>query len=134
MKTLFKIALVAIVAVLGYNYFYGNETEQAQAEKIVDKVKDLGSDIKSLVMSEKEKYDEGKYDKAVDKFSDLISSVKEKISNIDLEKLEDKQKELKKAIEKLKEKHGDSEGEAEEKIEAEMQDLFDDIKKAVEEI
>ena len=73
MKTLIKIALIAIVAVLGYNYFYGNETEQAQAEKIVGKVKDLGADIKSLVVAEKEKYDEGKYDKAVSKFSELIS-------------------------------------------------------------
>ena len=58
MKSLIKLALVALVLILGYNYFYGDEAEQQQAEKIVGKVKDLGSDIKSLVMNEREKYDE----------------------------------------------------------------------------
>lgn len=134
MKTLIKIALIAIVAVLGYNYFYGSESEQEQAEKIVGKVKDLGADIKNLVFSEKEKYQEGKYDKTIDKFSDLISSVQEKISNIDLEKLEEKQEKIKKAVEKLKQEHGDMEGIQEEKIEKDIQNLFDDLKKAVDKI
>jgi hypothetical protein len=134
MKTLIKIAFIAIILVLGYNYFYGDDKEQEQAEKIVEKVKDLGSDIKALVMSEKEKYDEGKYDNAIDKFSDLINSVKEKISSIDFENLEKKQEELKESIKKLSDKTGEAEGKKEEQIEKEMQKLYDEIKKAVEEI
>ncbi|GLR20068.1 hypothetical protein [Portibacter lacus] len=134
MKTLIKLALLALVVILGYNYFYGDEREQAQAERIVGKVKDLGSDIKALVVSEKEKYDEGKYDKTVDKFSELINSVKEKISNIDLEKLEEKQQDIKKAVEELKEDSSDNNSQKEAKIKSEIQDLYDDISKVIEKI
>ena len=134
MKTLIKIALIAIVAVLGYNYFYGDEKEQEQAEKIVGKVQDLGSDIKALVLNEKEKFDDGKYDNAVDKFSELIASVKEKISNIDMDKLEEKKEKLKESIEKLKEKGESIKKEDTQSIEEDMESLFEDLKGIIENI
>ncbi len=134
MKTLLKIALIAIVAVLGYNYFYGDEKEQEQAERIVGKVKDLGSDLKALVLNEKEKYNEGKYDKTVEKFNDLISSVKEKISSIDLEKLEKRKDGIEESLKKLKKKTEDVTEEETKNIESEMQELLEDISKAIEDI
>ena len=134
MKSLIKIALLAVVIVLGYNYFYGDEKEQEQAEKIVSKVKDLGSDIKDLVLNEREKFDEGKYDNAIDKFTDLISSVKEKISNIDMDDLEEKKEKLKESIEKLKEKGESIKKEDTQEIEKEMESLFEDLKGVIEKI
>ncbi len=134
MKSLIKIVLLAAVVIIGYNYFFGDEKEQEQAEKIVGKVKDLGADIKALVVSEREKFDEGKYDKAVDKFTDLINSVKDKVSAIDLRKLEEKQERLKEAVEKIKEKASENSEVEGEKVGAEMEELLEDIRKSVEEI
>ncbi|WP_235295889.1 hypothetical protein [Portibacter marinus] len=132
MRTLIKYAFLVLLIILGYNYFFGSENEQEQAERIVEKVKDLGSDIKSLVVAEKERYDEGKYDETIDKFTELINSLKDRLSNIDLEKLQDQKKELEKSMEQLKEQKG-SDNEAEKrKIENEMQDLLEELKKSLE--
>lgn len=134
MKSLIKIALLAIVIVLGYNYFYGDQKEQEQAEKIVGKVKDLGSDIKALVMNEREKYDEGKYDNAIDKFSDVINNVKDKISNIDRDKLEEKKKKIEGTLKEWKEKGSSVTKDEARMIERDMEDLFDDLKRTIDRI
>ncbi len=134
MKSLIKIAILALLLILGYNYFLGNDQEKEQAEKIVDKVKALGSEIKTLVVSEKNKFDEGKYDNTINKFTELIASVKEKISNIDYDNLESKKTELEKSIQKLKEKGQELNQEDTSKLENEMESLFKELEQVIEKI
>lgn len=134
MKTLIKIAFLALILILGYNYFMGDEKEKEQAEQIVDKVKALGSDIKGLVVSEKEKYDEGKYDNAINKFSELITSLKDKISSIDYNQLEDKKSEIENSLEKLKESNGELNADEKGKLTEEMEGLFLELQQAIEKI
>lgn len=109
MKSLFKLALILIVAVVVYNYFFGTTEERQQSERIVSEVKDLGKSAWNLLKSEKEKFDAGKYDDAVNKIGDLIASLKEKAETVqdsgildDIAQLERKRDELERRIERNK--------------------------------
>lgn len=101
MKSILKLLAVLVVGILIYNYFMGSDAEKQQSKEIFQKVKDLGQDAWGLLKSEKDKYDEGKYDGALDKISSLLGDLKDKaetISDSDLldriRDLEDKKDEL----------------------------------------
>lgn len=82
MRSILKFAFIAIIGLISYNYFYGNEEEKARSEKVVEGVKDVFISVKDLVKSEKEKLDEGKYDSALDKIGGLFKDFKEKTENV----------------------------------------------------
>lgn len=67
-----------------YNYFFGTAEEKAQSKEIFSDIKDLTKSAVGLLKSERQKFDEGKYDDAVDKIGGLIDNLKGKA-----EKLED---------------------------------------------
>ena len=77
-KNLLKIGAFLVIALLGYNYFLGDETEKAQSREIVGKVGDLGKDAWNLLKSERQKLKDGKYDDALDKLDGLYQSLKGK--------------------------------------------------------
>ena len=83
-KLLFKyvipLALLIAVGLVGYNYFYGTPEEQESSKQIISKVKGLGQDVLNLLKSEKQKFDDGKYDDAMDKISSSLSYLKQKVS------------------------------------------------------
>lgn len=100
-KSLLKIGVLLIIGILAYNYFLGSEKEKAQSEEIFGEVRELGKAAWGLLKSEKEKFDEGKYDEAVDKIGNLFESLREKARDIKdsgaldkLAELEKKRKEL----------------------------------------
>lgn len=78
MKSLIKLAVLLIIGILVYNYFFGNEQEQKQSQAIFNEARDLGEAAWNLLKSEKEKFDQGKYDGALDKIGNLIDSLKDK--------------------------------------------------------
>lgn len=82
LKSLFRLAIIVIIGVLVYNYFLGSETEKAQSKKVFNGAKELVVSVKDIVKSEKNKFDEGKYDKALDKVGNLFQTMKEKGSEI----------------------------------------------------
>lgn len=106
-KSLFKLALILVVGILVYNYFLGNATEQQNAKEVFGKIKEVGVAVKDLVKSEKEKFDEGKYDEALDKIGGLFDDLKQKAKDIDenyvdrIAQLEDKRKELEERLKNL---------------------------------
>lgn len=79
-KFLIKFGLVAVVGVLTYNYFYGTADEKEQSQAVFGQIKGLGSSIADLVQSEKDKFDQGKYDEALSKVSNAFSSLKDQDS------------------------------------------------------
>jgi restriction endonuclease len=106
MKSLIKLGLLLIVGILVYNFFFGNENEKAQSREIFEKVGDLGKAGINLLRSEKEKFDDGKYDDALDKIGNLFDKVRDKAEDLndsellrDISRLEKKRQELKKAVE-----------------------------------
>ncbi|PHI19105.1 hypothetical protein CEQ90_14410 [Lewinellaceae bacterium SD302] len=105
-RTLLKLGVFLVIAVLGYNYFLGDEAEKAQSREIVGKAADLGKDAWNLLRAEKEKMDEGKYDGALDKLKGLYGELRETAGNLkdsdaleQISKLEEKRKELSEKLE-----------------------------------
>ena len=100
-KSLLKLLVILVVGILIYNLFLGTDEEKQGAKKIVGEVKDVGVAVKDLVKSEKEKFDKGKYDKAVDKIGNMLSSLKSNANEFDkkylkrIEELQLKRKQLK---------------------------------------
>lgn len=107
MKSLIKLGLILVAGILVYNYFFGTETEKAQSREIFEKVGDLGRAGINLLKSEKEKFDEGKYDDALDKIGGLFDKVRDKAEDLgdsellkDISRLEEKRKELKDRVDR----------------------------------
>ena len=93
-KTLLKYGILILAGIVGYNYFLGDEAEKASSRKIVNEIKDVGKEVGSLIKSEREKFDKGKYDKVLVKLKDSYDVVKQKAKNIDekyISKLDDLQ-------------------------------------------
>lgn len=100
-KSLFKLLIILVVGILIYNLFLGTEEEKQGAKKIVGEVKDVGAAVSDLLKSEKQKFDKGKYDKAVDKVGSMLSNLKRNAKEFDekyvkrIDELERKRKQLK---------------------------------------
>jgi uncharacterized protein YukE len=82
MKSLIQLAVVLIIGILVYNYFYGDEQEQQQSKAIFNEAKDLGASAWNLLKSEKEKLEQGKYDEALGKIGSLIDSLRDKAASL----------------------------------------------------
>lgn len=98
---------ILVVGILIYNLFLGTDEEKQGAKKIVGEVKDVGVAVKDLLKSEKEKFDKGKYDKAVDKIGNMLSNLKRNANEFDekyvkrIEELERKRKQLKEELDSV---------------------------------
>lgn len=96
MKSLLKLLVVVVIGVLVYNYFFGTQEEKETSKEIFSNVRDLGKATWGLLRSEKAKFDEGKYDEAVDKVGGLLRSLNGKARDIgddeSLRRLEDLEK------------------------------------------
>jgi len=105
-KNLLKLAVFLVIGVLVYNYFFGNAVEKERSAKIGNQVKELFQSAVDVVKDEKEKFDAGKYDGALDKVGDAInglkSSARELGDNFEMEKIDELEREKKSLQERLK--------------------------------
>lgn len=117
MRRLISLAFVLLVGIVGYNYFFGDETEKEQARNIVKKTKDIGLEIKSLVQDEKDRYEDGKYDNVINKIKNVVSKDEELSKEYadDLNEIEEIQKDLEREQRK-KQRNSDSYDEQKEKL------------------
>ena len=115
-KLLIKIAIPIIIGILIYNYFFGTKEEKETSKVVFTKTKDLTVSVYDMLRSEKDKFDEGKYDKAMNKLNDIYSSARSNqdelttSEKIKLKELEAEKKELQKDIDatgKLEAKEAD---------------------------
>ncbi len=85
-KKIITLGIILVFGILVYNRFLGTPEEQAQAkgtfQTIGKAAKDVGSAVSNLLTSEKEKYKNGKYDKAMDKIGTLFNDLKSKAKDI----------------------------------------------------
>ena len=107
MRTLITLALLLVVGLLAYNYFYGTVSEREQSERIVAKARDLGSEAWDLLQSEQSKLQSGKYDDALDRLEKLYAELEAeagKLGNRDfgreLDKLTRRRTELDEVVDK----------------------------------
>ena len=81
-RSLIKLGLILVVGILVYNYFFGTPAEKQQSKAIFEDVRSLTKSAVGLLESEKEKFDEGKYDDAVDKVGGLLDNLKGKAEKL----------------------------------------------------
>lgn len=80
---LIKLAVVLVVGVLAYNYFFGSDAEKAQSARTFGQMKDVAVSVGQLAKSEKEKFDAGKYDTALDKLGAAYVKLREGAQKLD---------------------------------------------------
>ena len=110
-RTLLKVGVILVLGILVYNYFMGSPEEKATSEKIFKEVKDLGKATWDLLKAEKEKFDDGKYDDALQKVEDLYDRLRGRAESdsdpemVDrINQLDEERKELKKRVEEAEKK------------------------------
>jgi len=77
-KFILKIAVILTIGILVYNYFFGTADEKQNSKEVYSKVKDLTVSVVDLLKNEKDKFEKGKYDQALDQIDNAISAIKEK--------------------------------------------------------
>ena len=83
LRSLIKLGLFLLAGILVYNYFFGTPEEKAQSKQIFTEIKDVTKSAVGLLKTEKQKFDEGKYDDAVDKIGGLIDNLKGKAEQLE---------------------------------------------------
>jgi len=107
-KLLLKIAIPVILCLLVYNYFFGTPEEKDTSKAVFAKTKELSVSIYDLLKSEKHKFDEGKYDKALDKLNQIYATARSNNSHLsesdksELQKLEAEKQKLQTEIDQTK--------------------------------
>ena len=83
LRSLIKLAIFLVAGILVYNYFFGTPEEKAQSKQIFTEIKDVTKSAVGLLKTEKQKFDEGKYNDAVDKIGGLIDNLKGKAEQLE---------------------------------------------------
>lgn len=100
MSRLIGIIVIILAAIVGYMYFFGKEDDKVKAHTIVNETKELGKSVGDFISRQKDKYDNGEFDKLLNKIGDGIAKLRSKPDNKsdevkqDLRDLEIKLKEI----------------------------------------
>ena len=139
-KSLLKLGLLLLVGIVGYNYFLGDTAEKASARNLVNEVKDVGREIGGLIKSEREKFDKGKYDKALVKLKDVYDGVKDKAQYLDkkymsrLDELSDRRNDLENRLSEVTDDNSDEGKKQAKRLTKDLDKLLEETKNLVKEI
>ncbi len=76
-RLIITTAFFLVIGLLGYNYIFGTAQEKEQAQEIFSKGAEVVGAGAGLLKSEYQKYEEGKYDEALDNISNMLNKLKE---------------------------------------------------------
>ncbi len=82
-RSLLKIAALLIAVILVYNYFFGTNEEQENSRKVFGQIRGVVVSVGQLVRSEKDKFDAGKYDAALDKLGGVYKIIRTQAQHVD---------------------------------------------------
>lgn len=140
MGTLIRILIMLLLLVFAYNYFVGDEEEKKSTETVISNAKDLISSIGTVIKSEKEKYNDGKYDNAIDKLGNLFTAIQSNFgfhgSDPDkkLEKLEREKLEIEQEYLKLENEPDSVRETKKEELNRRLEELLSDAEKVLEKL
>lgn len=106
-SSLLKIAALLVAGILIYNYFFGSNDEQENSRKVFGQIRGIVSSVGQLVRSEKDKFDAGKYDAALDKLGGVYKAMRTQARHLDekvikrLDGLEDRKAELEQELNEI---------------------------------
>jgi len=142
-RSIIKLGMLLVVGILVYNFFLGTPEEKAQSQKVFDKGKEVVVSVGDLLKSEKEKFDSGKYDTALDKIGNAFNGIRDKANEIQdsgyldrLNDLDKKRKELQDELSEIAQDANDefaSKGDERkaDKIKDEIDKLMDNTKRLI---
>jgi hypothetical protein len=78
MKNILFLAILLIAGVVGYMYFFGKGEDKEKATEIVTETRELGRSVGEFLKRQKEKYDDGEFDRLLDKIGNTIEKLKSK--------------------------------------------------------
>jgi len=113
-RFLLKIGIFLVVGILIYNYFWGDNSEKAQSKAVFGEMRDVVVSVSGLLKTEKQKYNAGKYDQALDKLGDAYVVMRKQAAKLDkammddLNGLEKRQKSLQKELDSIERADGKS--------------------------
>ncbi|MBK9104333.1 MAG: hypothetical protein IPL92_07130 [Saprospiraceae bacterium] len=76
MRRLIFTLLLILAGYVGYMYFFGKGDDKAQAQVIVTETRDLGRAVGDFLRNQKDKYDDGEFDRLIDKVSSSLEKLK----------------------------------------------------------
>lgn len=82
-KSLLKIGLLLVAGILVYNFFFGTDEEKTQSKKVFGEMRDVARSVGSLIRTEREKFNQGKYDQALDKLGDAYQGIRKQAKHLD---------------------------------------------------
>lgn len=82
-RSLFKLGLLLVGAILVYNYFFGTSSEKENSRKIFGEMRDVVVAVGGLIKDEKAKFDAGKYDKALEQLGGAYRAIRERAEYVD---------------------------------------------------
>jgi hypothetical protein len=82
-RKIISFAIFLVIGLLTYNYFFGTAQEKEQAQDIFAKGVEVVGASTDLLRAEYQKFNDGKYDEALDNINGLLSKLKEKGGEID---------------------------------------------------
>ena len=94
-KSLLKLGFFLVAGILVYNYFFGTASEKEQSKEVFQKTGAAVSSAWNLLKSERQKFDAGKYDKALDQLGGAYREVRDRAQFVDekvLRRLDDLEK------------------------------------------
>lgn len=143
-RSLIKLIVIIVIAIFGYNYFWGTPTEKEQAksgmQKIGNGLKEAGGAVKDLIVSEKEKFNKGKYDKVLSNMKDIFKDIKEEAKSGTaeikkrLKQLEEKREKLENAVGKIDEKDVEKAKEKGKEVGKELDKLYKETQELLKEL
>lgn len=137
-KTILKLAVILIIGILVYNYFWGNPEERETSEKVFNEIKDVGIAVKDFVQEEHARIKEGKYDRVLDRIKETLSDVESTVDEMDEEskeefrELKNDREVLEKEVEEAKDSGEELTKEEKDTIERRLEDLLDKTKDFLE--
>lgn len=146
-RRIISLGVILVAGILVYNYFLGTPAEKTQSKEIFSKFKEVGKSVGGLLRSEKDKFDSGKYDKALGQVKDVFGRLKDKASELDdkysdrLSNLEGDREELEGLLDRIKDLDAkdinsltDSEKEEKENFVNKFKDFYKDMEGVVGEM
>jgi CHASE3 domain sensor protein len=80
-RSLLKLGLMAVICIVIYNRFFGTDAEKDQSKRIFKGVGNVFTEVRSLVLTERDKFDAGKYDTALGKMQNVLENLKNHASD-----------------------------------------------------
>lgn len=130
-RFLIKVVLIAVIAIMGYNYFFGNEKERRQTENVIEHIKNAGSSMWDLLKGEKKRIEEGKYEEVMENIQNVIDKMKRagnKASD-EFSKVEEDLEKTRKDVQDLKGKSDSELKSSKDSIESELNSILERLQK-----